>query len=183
MTPQIWYHGGKLVSDWSRLRWDRERSVQDLNAAGPGMYWTTDPKEASGYAEEGPLGVVYEGVMRRGFRKLPEVQATRALPKLQALYARAPEDSQATFLSNWSLEHPASAHEVRSTMQRYAYSNSLFDALVALYHDLFQYDADAYVRALQALGYDGYILDKGVRGMPGRRKHLILWNPSAMDIR
>lgn len=173
-----WFHGGPRITDWSNMRWDRDRSESDLNAEGPGMYWTTDLEEAASYAHGG--GALYIGRMLPGFRHFPKGRPT--LKALERLYWYADEDSQEIFLSNWSIEYPGSASAIRSVLTKYARQNTLFDAFVTLYHDLFRYDADAYVGALRDMKFDGHVIGKGETGGSRKRKHLILWNPRAMEI-
>ena len=179
MATLRWYHGGPRINDWNHVRWDRERSTSDLNAEGAGMYWTTDPDEAWGYAR-GHDPVVYEAEMQPGFRLLPHKKPTMAA--LRSIYDYADAESQEIFLSNWNIEAPASQGQIDSALHHYTGQTSLFDAYVTLYHDLFRYDAEAYVSALRALGYDGHVLEKGTTGGSKRRKHLVLWNPRALAI-
>jgi hypothetical protein len=179
MAVLRWYHGGPRIADWAHVRWDRERSQSYLNAEGPGVYWTTDPDEACGYAR-GVDPVVYEATMKDGFRLFPHKKPTMAA--LRALYDYASAESQEIFLSNWSIETPASQRQIDSALHHYAGQLSLFDAYATLYHDLFQYDAEAYVDAIRSLGFDGFVLERGTTGGSKRRRHLVLWNPRAMFI-
>jgi hypothetical protein len=180
MTVLRWYHGGPRIADWNRIRWDRERGSSDLNAEGAGMYWTTDPDEAWGYTHGAPDPVVYEATFHPGFKHLPRRKPT--MKDLRALFDYATAEDQEIFLSNWNIETPASQTQIDSALRRYSHQQVLFDAYVTLYHDLFRYDADAYVSALRSLGYDGYVLEKGTTGGSRRRKHLVLWQPRALDI-
>ena len=175
-----WYHGGPRIADWNHVRWDRDRSQSDLNAEGPGVYWTTDPDEAWGYAHGASDPVVYEATMRDSFKLLPKRKPT--LKSLQDLYDYATHEDQETFLSNWSIEMPASQPQINQALKPYTGQDTLFDAYVTLYHDLFMYDADAYVAAMQSLGFDGYIVDRTQTGSSKKKKHLILYRPRAMEI-
>lgn len=177
---KIWFHGGSRIENWNHVRWDRDRSESDLNAEGPGMYWTTDLDEAMGYAHGADRGVVYEGRMRAGFSLLPARRPTLAM--LERFYAEASRDDQEVFLSNWQVEWSHMGPAVRAVLRKYANQTTLFDAFVTLYHDLFHYDADAYVNALRSMAFDGYVVKKGTTGGSRRRDHLVLWYPRAMDI-
>lgn len=174
----LWYHGGPRVTDWSSLRWDRDRSQSDLNAEGPGLYFTNDFDEAAGYIGN---GVILRGKTKPSFRFLPKKRPSPAT--LEALYTAASAESQEIFLSNWGVEWPASKHEVTRALSQYTKQPSLLDAAVLLYHDLFRYDSKAFVEAMFSLGFDGFIVDKG-RSPHGKqpRKHLIVWNPRAITI-
>ena len=173
----VWYHGGSRVYDWAHLRWDRERSTADPNAVGPGMYWTTDPVEARRYSHGHTDPVVYSATKRTGFVEFPKKRPT--LEALRALYNLADPEAQGYFLSNWNVDRDmATRIEIDRVLLQYSRSSdSLLDAYVTLYHDLFSYDAGAYVEALRTLGYDGYVVKMrdGVR-------HLVLWNAQAMKI-
>ncbi len=169
----IWYHGGTRITDWSCVKWDRDRGKSDLNAEGPGMYWTTDPEEASGYAC-GKSSTIYSARLGSGFRFLPKKKPT--LSELRELYDLADPERQEIFRSNWPDE------SLRGALGHYARQESLFDAFVTLYHDLFQYDADEFVAAMRSLGFDGYVV-RGTTGGSRRREHLILWNVRALEDR
>lgn len=174
-----WYHGGPKIRPGSVMSWDRDRSQQDLNAEGPGMYFTSSYDEANGYAHGHKNGVVYRSKMKKGFKLLPKKGAN--LPTLRALYQLATPESKEIFLSNWSVEYPASEGQVLQALMPYTRERSLHDALVTLYHDLYRYDANEYVTSLSTIGFDGVALDKGV--IDGhRRLHLVVWNPGAMDL-
>lgn len=175
----LWYHGGPRIADWEHVRWDRDRSASDLNAEGPGMYWTTDLDEAWGYTR-GDDATVYVATMRDGFKFLPKKRPT--MKALLDLYELAEADEQEIFLSNWNVETPASKTDVAHALKPYTGQTSLFDAYVTLYHDLFRYNSDVYVDAMRVLGYDGFIVERGVGGGSKRRKHLILWQPRMLDI-
>lgn len=173
-----WYHGGSQIHDWRALRWDRDRATASGNAEGPGMYWTTDRDEAERYVQPDDP-VIYAAQMRPGFKLAP---ARPTLPLLLGLYAAASEDAQAVFLSNWGHEWPAPVAVVRQVLTPYTRQATFMDAAITLFHDLFRYDADAYVRALVGLGFDGFIVEKGTTGGSARRQHLIVWNPFELAI-
>jgi len=176
----LWYHGGPRISSGSVMSWDRDRSKSDLNAEGPGMYFTTDFDEAAGYTHGHANGTIYKAKMAASFHLLPKKRPS--LATLEALYELASPESQEVFLSNWSIEYPAPKAEVRKALTPYTHQDSLHDALVTLYHDLFRYDAEEYVGAMQSLGFDGVAIGKGTTGGSRKRLHLIVWNPGAMHL-
>lgn len=179
MKKIVWYHGGTTVQDWAYYRWDRDRTTSDGNQEGPGMYWTTDLEEAQRYiADEN--GALYTGAMKDGFRLLPKRPSLGILMKL---YQEADEEYQQAWLSNWDIELPASYKEIEVIMKKYNSQSSMLDAAVTLFHDLFRFNANEYVRALQAIGFDGAVVARGTTGGSRRRQHLILWNIRAMDMR
>jgi len=173
-----WFHGGARVYNWSRLRWDRDLTTHSGNAEGPGMYWTTDLEEAWSYVSpEDP--VVYRATQNPGFRYPPRKPT---FAKLVELYVQAPPERQEVFLSDWGYEWPAPEAIVRATLAPYSRQNTFMDAAVTLYHDLFQHNADEYVHALLALGFDGFVIQRGTTGGSRRRDHLVVWNPFALSI-
>lgn len=174
----VWYHGGPRITDWGTLRWDRDRGESDLNAEGPGLYLTTDFDEAAGYMAR---GVIIKAKTRPGFRFVPKKRPS--ITTLRALYDATGTENQEIFLGNWGIEkHPAPPHVVQSALAHYTNQDSLIDAAVTLYHDLFRYDAKAFVEAMVGLGFDGFVVEKGTTGGSRRRKHLIVWNPRALQV-
>jgi len=141
------------------------------------MYWTTDPVQARGYAHGHADPVVYSATKRAGFVELPRKSPT--LAEIRALYELAEPEARGYFLSNWDVDRDvATRSEIDRALLPYSRDmGPLLDAYVTLYHDLFSYDADAYVGALRKLGYDGHVVKmrEGVR-------HLVLWNPKAMKV-
>lgn len=177
----VWYHGGPKIRPGSVMSWDRDRGKSDLNAEGPGMYFTSSYDEANGYAHNHPRGMVYRGKLGPGFKLLPKKGPSIAT--LRALYQLASKDSKYTFLSNWNVEldDHTTEREIIGALTPYTREKSLHDAITTLYHDLYQYDANEYVTSLSTLGFDGVALDKGV--IDGhRRLHLVVWNPGAMRL-
>jgi hypothetical protein len=160
-----WYHGDKVAyrrfpRDW---KWDRDRTTHSMNEEGPGIYFTTKYEQAASY---GPT--VVEVVLPKSFRLMPKKKAS--MTELKRFFEQADEDDKDIFLSNWNY---APAQEV---LQKYSRQTTLHDALITLYADLFRYDADAWIQAVRTLGYDGVVIEKSY-GV----KHLIVWNPEALD--
>lgn len=178
-----WYHGGSRVTDWARMVWDRDRTQRDLNAEGPGMYWTSSFDEAKSYAPPG--GVVYRGALKPRFKKLPKKKAS--ITMLSALYEQAPREDREMFLADWGQEQESS-RAIDHALRPYLQYPTLHESFTILYGDLFHHDASAYVKGLVALGFDGVVVPKGstarrpTTGGYGDRKHLILWNLKAMEI-
>lgn len=178
-TRTIWYHGGNRITDWRDYRWDRDRSTSDGNAEGPGMYFTTSVEEATGYLYQMSDPVIYAVRMRPGFRLLA---GKPTLPFLLSIYAQASTEDQETFITNFGIEYPSSAHAVQGVLRNYVHASTKADAAIQLYHDLFRYDDGAYVVAMREAGYDGFIVPRRAAG--GRqRDYLILWNVAAVELR
>lgn len=161
----IWYHSGPELSYLSKIRWDRHRN-EDQNAEGPGLYWTTDPKEALRYGKH-----LYQGTTKRGFRFVPKGKPTLSL--LLRIYETAPAANRLQFIEDFGDVQPKEA------LSSYANQPTILDACILLYHDLFGYDADAYVKSMQNF-YDGFIAHGG---HPRKSDHLIAWSPEKMTIK
>lgn len=175
-----WFHGGPRIRNWRELSFDRDRFTSDLNAEGPGMYWTTEYEEAVSYIRPGG---VHRAILPPGFKFLPNARPKMA--QLRALFELADPEDQEIFLSNWNIEPPISTWAmpaINRALTKYTHQTSLHDAFVTLYHDLFRVKADAYVAAMESLGYDGVLVRKGTTGGSKKRKHLILWNVDAVRV-
>jgi len=173
----LWYHGGPLIEDWSEIRWDRERGSADPNAEGPGMYWTTSLEEARGYGRH-----LYLAKMLPGFRLMPGHKKRGLSPReLRTIYAMGRPDDQEIFLSNWNVEWPGSPRLLDEVLEHYARQRDVLGTFVTLYHDLFRYDAGAFIRAMIALGYDGHSVLKG-KASQREIRHLVVYNPAALLI-
>ena len=162
--PITWYHGGastRLVYD--DHRWDRDRSTSSLNDEGPGLYFTSKYNQAAAYG-----GVVVQTVLPASFRLL-RTSVKPSMRRLQQLYRSASDEQQQMFLDDWNTKDPKVA------LKPYTHQSSLHNALVTLYHDLFHYDANAWVDAVREFGFDGVVVPK-MYGV----KHLVVWNPSAL---
>lgn len=169
----IWYHGGpRAKTDFSGLDLDRNRGSQDLNAEGPGVYLTSSRAEAAQY------GIVHEVELDKSFRPLPGWSGP---PKrapvegmIRALVATDP-DRAYSMAANYGDEGPAGLRVALSAILQY--SATLGDAMMSVYHDLYQYDAQAYAQAFVSLGYDGFTVPKN------GNTHLVALNPSKLHVR
>jgi hypothetical protein len=172
---QKWYHGGPRMTNWSESNWDRDRTESDLNAEGPGIYFTSDQEEAESYMR-GSNATLYSAEIS-GFNSLPQKKPTKTF--LLNLFNSASDEHKETFLSNWGLEN---TENPITGLNHYIHQNTMLDAAVVLYHDLFQYDAHEYIQAMVSMGFDGVIIDKGTTGGSKKRQHLIVWNPKKLYI-
>ena len=158
-----WYHGEPARrTRWSDQRWDRDTATASPNEAGPGIYFTDRLSEAEAY---GP--VVYAAHMRPSFKLMPQVRPS--MQKLLTFASYAPEDDLYYFRSNWHDE------PLRQILTRYAHQNTLHDALLSLYGDLYR-DPYDWVVAVLHLGYDGVLVERE------GRTHLVVWNPQKLDL-
>lgn len=165
--PKIWYHGdASSRAHFRDQRWDRDPSTASRLEFGPGIYFTSRIEEAQTY---GPY--IYETSIPPGFRLLPKKPPS--LRTLIEFYRLASDDDRETFLSNWPNLTP------RQALSRYAGAETLYDAFLNLYVDLFR-DPDSWVAAMRDVGYDGIILSMLHRDPP--RRFLIVWSPEKLRI-
>ncbi|MBK7823230.1 MAG: hypothetical protein IPJ61_19790 [Tessaracoccus sp.] len=66
-------------------------------------------------------------------------------------------------------------------LRNYVGASTKADAAIQLYHDLFRHDDAAYVAAMHAVGFDGFIVPRRQAGSR-QRDHLILWNIAAVEL-
>lgn len=157
---KVWFHGDpQLRTDFRDQRWDRDRTTSSLNEDGPGVYFTTNYDHAASYG-----AYVVELRLPKEFRALRRQKPT--MKALRKVFGEARPEQQERFLADWD---GAPASEI---LAKYARQPTLHGALVSLYGDLFQYDADAWIAAVRELGYDGVIVPKSY-GV----EHLIVWAP------
>jgi hypothetical protein len=164
VNSNIYYHGGKEITDISSLKYDRDRSSADLNAEGPGFYLTSDLSEAETYGD-----VVYKTILPDSLNLI-----TNEKPKLSILkrfYKLASDDRKYIFLSNYG--ENVSPDFV---LKQYVKEDLLIDSLILLYHDLLQYNSKEFVDIMIKLGYDGYKVDKN------KGTHVIMYNVSVLDL-
>ena len=162
-----WFHADTSASrgDFSDQRWAREKSL-DPNQEGPGLYFTSEEKDASRYG-----GHLYSATLSKSFRRMPKKPAPTRF--LHSMYAQASAEDKELFLSNWGheTESPQAIADALSSYQ----NMTVHEAAVSLYGDMIR-DANMWVRAVVKSGYDGVTLKrKGVQ-------HLVVWNPKKMTI-
>lgn len=168
MAALIWYHGGSKISSFETLKLDRDRDV-DQNASGPGLYWTTDRKEAARYGTN-----LYQASTKSWFRTMPNKPSTPVFAK--KIFNAASKQSQNEFLKNFD------GDSVDKALISYLRKNSMLDTAVLLYHDLFRYNADEYAKAMRTL-YDGVVVAFPKTEFSGPRKHLIVWSLDKISIK
>ena len=165
LLPRPWFHGTDstaLLHD--DQDWDRGLAAGFPNASGPGLYFTANGEEATGYGRS-----VYRARLLRSFRFLPPVRPTIAA--LRQLHAAATEEEQARFQLAWR-GAPRDA-----ALAAYLNQPTLHSAAIILYGELIRRPA-TWVAAMVGLGYDGILIRPGDKRAP--REHLIVWNPGAM---
>lgn len=160
---QSWYHGSPTMRmSFEDQVWDRKRGERDLNENGPGLYFTDSIEEAKAYGQ-----YLFEAKMEPGFSLMPNKKPTLNL--LLSIFTKSSKEDQETFLSNWGENikpKEALANYIKPTIH---------DSAVALYGDLVRSPAD-WVKIMVALGYDGIVINRP------ESKHLLVWNPSRLNL-
>jgi hypothetical protein len=145
-------------------RWDRDLSCSSANEWGPGIYWTSNIGQASGYGRCIHVATLYET-----FKLVPDKKPTMAA--LTSFYRLASTEDKVRFVSDWDgLTYP-------EILKKYSHQDTLYDALCSLYGDLFK-NATAWVTAMRDSGYDGTI-----RKLENGTRHLVVWSPKLLRIR
>jgi len=179
VSARRWYHGDQSCRKSFRdQRWDRPRGQADPNAEGPGLYWTTDHSEAWGYAS--PAGCIYTGTLKPGVKLLGAGGALR--PLVRTLVEFAEPEARYTFATNWNVDSDTVEDVERIVLRDYVRQEGrhLFNVALALYRDLYSYDASGWVTAVRAAGYAGTLI--GGKGMAGDQQHLVLYDLEAMKV-
>ena len=141
---------------------DRDRSV-DLNENGPGIYFTSEIDEAKKYGDW--IHTVKINVNKK--RLLTDT--TKSTIKLvNDLIMQCPKETRDMALTNFGEKNALS-------IAINAYKNLTFiEAAISIYHDIFNYDANTWTKAMVTIGFDAY--------QPSNRPHMIIYNSSIIEI-
>lgn len=166
-----WYHGDlHRRTTFTDQEMDRGQGV-DPNALGPGIYWTRDRDQASGYAESS--GWLYTAVMKTTAKRVILDKTKPRKDLLAKFLDLAPEESKYYGLTNWGTE-PNAARS--AAVAAYMDSPSLHDAFSGIYHDFYSHDWKEYGKALIAVGFDAFL-----HSLP-EVDHLVVWNPKIISV-
>ena len=173
----IWYHGDiSKRRSFQGQRMDRDQHV-DPNAKGPGVYFTSDKRQAAGYAS--PNGYIYTCEIKTS--KIVK-DRTRIKPQLvRKMIELAPDTDMG--LSNWGYgaegETPIEREKaLRRAIEAYVgFSDSLIDALLTIYGDFYgRSDANIWAANMVKIGIDAY------EHKLSAVRHLIVYNTSKIKI-
>lgn len=174
--PKVWYHG-----DTSRRRnfnnqdMDRDHT-KDPNAMGPGIYWTSDKRQAAGYA--GSNGWVYEATIKTVASKLLYDDKPRPSSKdLEWLIEQS--DNPDGFLTNWGFDpgYMSRKQAMKDALRAYGSSHAMIDAVLGIYHDCYgRENANAWTKNMVRMGIDAFL-----HRLPDVW-HLIVYNPRVIKI-
>lgn len=166
--PGYYYHGSSTpISTFSD-----EFVGQGHDQYGPGIYFTSAPSTAIGYANErenGDNGRVYQCELN--LRK--ELSKNERINKniLLKLMKNTPADDEWT---NWD-ENQNRAYQ--NALSGYMQETNMYDALMGVWYDWYRHYSTEFVRALVELGYDGYTykFDNG-------EIFVIVYNPQSIKV-
>ena len=164
-----WYHGDLFDTDFNTRKMDVEDYSRDRNAMGPGIYFSRDRSQASGYAEKS--GFIYTATMDLNLKRVMTVKTKPDATKVRKFIMACPDKES---LYNYD-NNPVKAVEVaiRLNME----SKNLHDAVMGVYNDLYQKDSRGFAKSMVDIGYDAYL-----HRLP-EIDHLIVWNPSVIQIK
>lgn len=158
-----WYHGDPIKrTSFAGQKMDRDRrSEQGGNENGPGIYWTSEREEAQHYGSW-----IHTATMKTIKARIltDRIKATPTL--VSNLIDAAAQERRESALLNWA-ETPGAALPL--AVASYVGMRTFADAAVAIYRDIFGYDADAWADAMTSIGFDAY--------QPADRPHFIVYNP------
>ena len=151
IVSREWYHGDtSRRTSFRDQHMDRDSTLQDSNAFGPGLYLTSNFQEALGYASG---GFVYTVEVRPHGKILTETIRSNK-HHVKRLIGLCPDDRREIGLSNWD-ENPVTA--MSKAVSEYS-KFRLLDASLTIYHDFYgSFHANDWSTAMVALGYDGLI--------------------------
>lgn len=163
----VWYHGDSIKrTTFQGQKMDRDRGAQSGgNENGPGIYWTSEYEEAQGYGK-----VVHHATMKVSKARLLTDKTKATVKNVTALINACDPTRRDDALTNWAETTREAFH---LAVQAYVNISTFADAAVSIYHDIFGYDADAWAKAMVAIGFDAY--------QPSKRPHFVVYNPAVIQ--
>lgn len=163
--PGYYYHGSSAPI----TKFSDEFVGNGNDEYGPGIYFTTAPSTAIGYANDGQNGVVYECELdlRKVLTKKTRINKAVLLKLMQT----TPDDEAWT---NWD-QHQNRAYQI--ALQGYIDEGNMYDALMGVWYDWYRYHPVDFVRKLVQLGYDGYIFTFG-----NGEQFVVVYNPASIKV-
>ena len=170
-----WYHGDERKTDFiNRNYFDVEDYSRDRNAMGPGIYFTNDKGQASGYA--GDQGYVYTVKVNLDPKRTLLDNTKPDIPKLKKFIAKCPDKE---LLLNYDYNiHRAPEVALKINVES---SDTMLEAVSGLYNDLYQKDAVLFAKTMVDIGYDAFYHQVNPEHAP-EAFHLIVYNPAIVQI-
>lgn len=164
--PDYYYHGSSSpITNFSD-----EFVGRGNDEYGPGIYFSSVPSTAIGYAKDGANGVVYQCQLslRKVLSKKQKINKAVLLKLMQA----TPDDEAYT---NWD-ENQNRAYQNALNSYIDAETN-MYDALMDVWYDWYRYHGTEFVRNLVQIGYDGYIYE-----FPSGERFVVVYNPASIKV-
>lgn len=162
----VYFHGGTAGrTGFFGHQMDRDRSTQDLNAQGPGIYLTKNKDEAARYA--GAEGEVYTVEFNGNtFKSNDTVDPEKVKQFINLMDYQA----QSTAASNWHEDLETGIAEM--TKNILMYNSTMLDALLDIKNQAFPSEPNKFAELMVKIGYDALEHDD----------HLIVYNPNSLRI-
>jgi len=162
VVDSVWYHGRAATNP----SFDLELVGKGNDEQGPAFYFTSDIKDATGYAY--PSGIVITAQVKP--KKLVEGKAKAA--EVEKLIRKSPVFHDA--LSNYD-ENPGTAFRIafKGIMDQ----GSALDSFLSVWYEFYRYHPRAYLENIVELGYDGHLVPR-----QGGVQHLMIYNPKVIKV-
>jgi hypothetical protein len=164
-APEVWYHGRTVDSDEFDLAHVGKEEAADEQ--GVGFYFTTNEKDAAGYAH--PNGIVL--TVELSPRKLVSLTSPAKEAEVDYLINNTSED-----FSDWDEDPEAGRQMFKDSVMNESSAKETFESI---WYDLYRYEPRAYLENMIKLGYDGHYsprtYESGIR-------HIIIYNPKVIKV-
>lgn len=141
---------------------------ESTDQEGPGIYFTTDRDDASGYGN-----IIYIVILRPN-KLVDESSSDNINPEdLIKMIKTLPEWELNT--QNWD-EDPETGLNM-AIDDFFKYNDTEKDVFQQMWYDFFRYRPVEFVRGMVKLGYDGQIIEK-----ENGRRHIIVYNPNIIEV-
>lgn len=162
VVDSVWYHGRAATNP----SFDLELVGKGNDEQGPAFYFTSDIKDATGYAY--PSGIVITAQVQP--KKLVDGKAKAA--EVEKLIRKSPVFHDA--LSNYD-ENPGTAFRIafKGIMDQ----GSALDSFLSVWYEFYRYHPRAYLENIVELGYDGHLVPR-----QGGVQHLMIYNPKVIKV-
>ena len=168
VAPKVWFHGDPIKrTSFQGQKMDRDRqSERGGNLDGPGIYWTSEYRQAESYGK-----VIHHATMKVSKGRLL-TDKTKATPQNVAnLISLCDKTQRDAALQNWA---ETSKEALPLAIKAYVDKSTFADASIAIYHDIFGYEADHWAKAMVDAGYDAY--------QPSQSTHFVVYNPAVIQL-
>lgn len=163
IATDVWYHGRTADTDKFDLMHVGKEGAKDQE--GVGFYFTSDKKDAEGYAY--PSGVIL--TVKLTPRKLASNVDPAPIKDVKYLMANAPDKE--TTLTNWDEDESRAFKLALKAM----IGDNAKETFENIWFDFYRYHPKEFLKNLVHLGYDGHYAAKN-------KNHIIIYNPDVIDV-